>query len=33
MRSANVWTVRDGLATSMKGYTRADARKAAGLAE
>ena len=33
MRSANLWTVRDGLATSMKGYTRADALKAVGLAE
>ena len=31
MRSANAWTVRAGLATSMKGYTRADARKAVGL--
>jgi ketosteroid isomerase-like protein len=33
MRSANVWTVRDGLATGMKGYTRDAALKAVGLAE
>jgi len=33
MRSANVWTVRDGLATSMKGYTRAEALKTVGLTE
>jgi ketosteroid isomerase-like protein len=31
MRSANVWTVHDGMATSMKGYTRDDALKATGL--
>jgi ketosteroid isomerase-like protein len=33
MRSASVWTVRDGLATGMKGYTREEALKAVGLAE
>jgi len=33
MRGASVWTVRDGLATSMTGYTRADALKAVGLEE
>ena len=31
MHSANVWTVRDGLATGMKGYTRDAALKAVGL--
>jgi len=31
MRSANVWTVHDGRATSMKGYTRDAALKAVGL--
>jgi len=33
MRSANVWTVRDGLATGMKGLTRDVALKAVGLSE
>ena len=33
MRSASVWTVRDGLATGMKGYTRDAALKAVGLSE
>jgi ketosteroid isomerase-like protein len=31
MRSASLWTVRDGLATGMKGYTRDAALKAVGL--
>ena len=31
MHSANVWTVHDGRATSMKGYTRDAALKAVGL--
>jgi ketosteroid isomerase-like protein len=33
MHSANVWTVHNGMATSMKGYTRDAALKAVGLAE
>jgi ketosteroid isomerase-like protein len=31
MHTANVWTVRDGKATGMTGYTRAEALKAVGL--
>jgi ketosteroid isomerase-like protein len=33
MPSAQFWTIRNGLATSMRGYTRDEARKAVGLAE
>jgi ketosteroid isomerase-like protein len=33
MANANVWTVRGGLVTSMKGYTRTEALKAVGLEE
>jgi ketosteroid isomerase-like protein len=33
MPSAQVWTIRGGKATSMKGYARADALDAAGLSE
>jgi len=33
MHSASVWTVRDGLATGMTGYTRDAALEAVGLSE
>ncbi len=33
MGAAKVWTIRDSVATGMKGFARADALKAVGLEE